>query len=165
VAELAHLARRFVESLWPAPPTAADDAWALQHLNEGEAALWRSMQGFDRRHAVGVARRVLSTMPDAPRPVIAAALLHDVGKVDARLGVFARVAATLWRGLRGAERVASGDGRVARYVKHPDIGRRQLTEAGADPFTAAWAAEHHLTEAHWSVPVEIGRVLKHADDD
>lgn len=162
---MAHLVRRFGESLWPAPPSPADDAWAEAHLLEAEVALWRRMRGFDRRHAVGVARRVLGVMPDAPRPVLAAALLHDVGKVDSGLGVFGRVVATLWRGLRGAERVAAGDGPMGRYVNHPATGAAWLRDADADPLTAAWAAEHHLPEAQWSVTMEIGRVLKAADDD
>ena len=52
-----HLVRRFFGSLWPAGPSAGEDAWATGQLNHGEAVLWRSMPGFDRRHAVGVARR------------------------------------------------------------------------------------------------------------
>lgn len=123
------------------------------------------MAGFDRRHAVGVARRVAELLAGVDREVLAAALLHDVGKVESGLGVTSRVLATLWRGLRGAETLAGGDGRFARYVDHPAIGARWLAEADAAPLTVAWAAEHHLAERHWSVPLEIGRALKAADDD
>ena len=47
----------------------------------------RRMSGPDRRHSVGVARRVAAgaRRRGRPRPVLAAALLHDVGKIDARL--------------------------------------------------------------------------------
>lgn len=165
MADPRHLARRFFESLSPAPPSPADDAWAEGHLGAGEQALWRRMRGFDRRHAIGVARRTLDAVPDAAAPVVAAALLHDVGKIDSDLGVFARVGATLWRSVRGAEAAARGRGRVARYVDHAAIGARLLGDAGADPVTVAWAAEHHRPEREWTVSMEIGRALKAADDD
>lgn len=165
MATLWHLATRFVESLWPAPPSAEDDAWAEAQLGEGEVALWRRMRGFDRRHAVGVARRLLVTLPDAQRPVVAAALLHDVGKVDSDYGVSGRVVATVWKSVRGAATVAAGSGRVARYVNHPAIGEQLLADAAADSLTSAWAAQHHLPERAWTVPMEVGRALKDADDD
>jgi response regulator RpfG family c-di-GMP phosphodiesterase len=124
------------------------------------------MKGFDRRHAVGVARRVSAALDDsATRPVLAAALLHDVGKVDSNLGVFARVAATLRSSVMGAERAVSGSGRMARYTNHPSIGAAMLRGAGADDLTVAWAAEHHLPAPAWTVPLAIARALKDADDD
>lgn len=110
------------------------------------------MSDPDRRHAVGVARRV------GEPSLLEAALLHDVGKVDSGLGTFARVVATLV-GSRARR------GRMARYRNHPAIGARMLEAAGAAPLTVAWAAEHHLPEARWTVPVPAGRVLKAADDD
>ncbi len=153
-------------SLWPGGPAAADDAWATRNLGAGELVLWRRMKGFDRRHAVGVAQRVSAAMGDeATRPVMAAALLHDVGKVDSNLGVFARVLATVRAALLGAERAASGTGRMARYTNHPVIGAQLLREGGADALTVAWAAEHHLPLSAWSIPEAIGAVLKDADDD
>jgi hypothetical protein len=66
--------------------------------------LFATMSGPDRRHAIGVARRAIDLLAasgglpagDAPsRPFVAAALLHDVGKTEARLGTLGRVAATL----------------------------------------------------------------------
>lgn len=165
MASAVHLVRRFAESLWPAPPSAADDEWAESQLLDGERVLWRRMRGFDRRHAIGVAHRVLVAQPDAARPVVAAALLHDVGKLDAGYGVTGRVVATMWRAVRGAQRVAHGGGRMARYVNHPSIGSDWLRDAGSDPLTVAWTGEHHLPETAWTVPVDVGRVLKAADDD
>ncbi|MED6329025.1 MAG: hypothetical protein VX450_00855, partial [Actinomycetota bacterium] len=53
-----HLARRFVGSLRPGGPSSTEEAWATGYLLAGEADLWRSMSGADRRHAVAVARRV-----------------------------------------------------------------------------------------------------------
>jgi len=158
-----HLAKRFVTSLWPFGPPAADDAWATHYLNDGETQLWRRMPGFDRRHAVGVARRVCAALgSDASRPVVAAALLHDVGKIESGFGVWRRVLATVWTAVRGRERVT---GRTALYVDHPAIGARLLRAASADPLTASWAEEHHLPSARWTVPAEVAAVLKASDDD
>lgn len=137
----------------------------MERLGSGEVALWRRMSGPDRRHAVGVARDVEARLAGAAaRPVVAAALLHDVGKVDAGLGTLARVPATLV-GLVARERAAAGEGRVARYLRHDVIGAALLEAAGSDPLTVAWAREHHLAPSRWTVPVEVGAALKAADDD
>ena len=97
--------------------------------------------------------------------MVAAALLHDAGKLDSGLGTFARVGATVWAGARGRGRAAAGFGRVARYLRHDAIGAEMLRVAGSDPLTVAWAGEHHRPEREWSVPIEIGRALNAADDD
>lgn len=135
-------------------------------LTEGERALWRRMSGPDRRHAVGVARDVVRRLGPAVAspPVVAAALLHDVGKIDAGLGTLARVPATI-AGLVARERAVRGEGRVSRYLRHDEIGARLLETAGSDRLTVAWAREHHLPPARWTVPAEVGAALKAADDD
>jgi putative nucleotidyltransferase with HDIG domain len=162
-----HLVRRFLGSLSPLPLAAEDDAWATSKLGPGERQLWQRMPRADRKHSVGVARLVATQVGEDERAVLAAALLHDVGKVDADLGTFGRVAATLvgrtrggrWRGSDGVR------GRIGRYLDHDAIGAALLQDAGADPLTVAWAREHHRPEGAWSVPVAIGRVLRDADDD
>jgi len=168
VAAALHLARRFLGSLSPRPLDPADAAWAEAQLLPGERALWARLSLADRKHAAGVARDVALRLGGrATRPVLAAALLHDVGKVDAGLGTFGRVAATLVGRRRGARwRGAAGvRGRFGRYLHHDAIGAALLEQAGADPVTVAWAREHHRPEGHWTVPVEVGRALRDADDD
>ena len=169
---LAHLVRRFVGSLRPGGPPAADDAWARASLTPGEVALWRRMSAPDRRHAVGVARDVVARLGDgATRPVRAAALLHDVGKVDAGLGPVRRAAVTAAALVTGHERARAWRsrrgpaGRAGRYLCHDDIGARLLAEASSDPLTVAWAREHHLPAERWTVPLDVGAALKAADDD
>ncbi len=161
-----HLVRRFLGSLSPLPVADEDESWASAQLGPGERQLWQRMSRADRKHSVGVARRVAEQVGEE-RPVLAAALLHDVGKVDADLGTFGRVAATLvgrrraarWDGRPGAR------GRMSAYLRHDAIGAALLEDAGADPVTAAWAREHHRPERDWTVPLEIGRALRDADDD
>jgi hypothetical protein len=105
------------------------------------------MSGADRRHAVGVARRVERALGhEATRPVMAAALLHDVGKVESRLGTYGRVVATLSAKVAGAETAHAwrrGSGftrRVGLYLVHDQLGADLLAMAGSDPLTVAWAA-------------------------
>ena len=121
------------------------------------------MSGPDRRHAAGVARDVVAALgPDAGRPVVAAALLHDVGKVEAGLGTFARVPATILGLLGGRTRWR---GRLGTYLRHDQVGAELLRAASSDHLTVAWAAEHHLPPDRWTVPAHLARVLKAADGD
>ena len=161
-----HLAVRFVGALDPRGPAPVEESWATANLLPGEVALWRRMSGPDRRHAVAVAREVVSALGEAAtRPVVAAGLLHDVGKVDVGLGTLARVPATLLGLVAGRERAARGRGRVARYLRHDAIGAELLAAAGADALTVAWAREHHLPADRWSVEPALGAALKAADGD
>jgi hypothetical protein len=167
-----HLARRFAASIRPGPPAAVDEAWAEGQLLPGEVELWRRLSNPDRRHAVAVARAVVGELgPAADRPVVAAALLHDVGKVVSGYRTPARVAATVvWAVVDdGRAEDWSTRGRpwrrLALYRRHPGLGAELLRSAGADPVTVAWAAEHHLPPAHWSVPAGVAAVLAACDDD
>ncbi len=127
-AHVAHLARRFAGSLSSAPPPAADDAWATSFMTGPEAALWHRLSNADRRHAVAVARRFADRRPLASREEMAAACLHDVGKLDAGLGTFGRVIATV---------VGPRTARFRTYHDHEEIGARWLAERGSSPVTVA----------------------------
>jgi hypothetical protein len=172
VGSTSHLVKRFFGSLRPGGPGEHAEAWVAARLLPAELAIWRRMSGPDRRHAVGVAERVERALGhEATRPVLAAALLHDVGKVESGLGTYGRVVATLsakagghemadvWRKQRGVAR------KVGLYLHHDEIGGDLLELAGSDPLTVAWAREHHLPEAAWTVPARVGAALKAADDD
>lgn len=121
-----HLAARFVTSLPPTPPSDADETWAEEHLSAGERRLWVQMDNRDRRHSVAVARRFVARRPLATRAEIAGALLHDVGKIECRLGTFQRVAATI---------VGPVGPRFRAYHDHEAIGARLAEQAGSDPVT------------------------------
>lgn len=167
-----HLVKRFFGSLVPFGEPKADREWVQGSLLPEEQEIWHRMSRADRRHAAGVARRVERALGhEATRPVIAAALLHDCGKSVARLSTVGRVIATLsakvagrdmapaWSETRGFTR------RVGLYLEHPRLGADLLGMAGSAPLTVAWAAEHHLPPEEWTVPADIGRALKDADDD
>lgn len=168
----AHLSKRFFTSLRPGGPSRVDREWAEAQLLDSEVVLWRRMSGPDRRHAVGVARRVDAALgPGTDRAVLAAALLHDVGKIEAGLGTYGRVIATLSAAVAGPEtakdwvRTTGFTRRVGLYLLHPKLGGDHLGMAGSDALTEAWARQHHLPEEEWTIDPEIGRVLKDCDDD
>jgi hypothetical protein len=169
-----HLARRFAGAVRPGGPRAADEAWARRWLLPEEVALWSRMSGPDRRHGVAVARAAVELLGGeeaAGRPVLAAALLHDVGKVAAGLGTWRRVPATLlgrgadrrralaWSNTRGFRR------RVGLYLRHGELGGDMLALAGSDPVTEAWAREHHLPADQWTVAPAVGQALATADNE
>jgi hypothetical protein len=171
-----HLVRRFVTSLWPAAPRQAEDAWVRGILGAEPYALWRRMPNHDRRHSIAVAQRVQRALDHSEHgddQWLAAALLHDVGKLDARLGVFGRVGATLagalaghdmapvWSEKRGITR------RVGLYLRHPEIGADHIRVAGGPDVAARWAAAHH-DRAAWDatgIPTPVVAALHDADDD
>lgn len=172
MAGASHLVKRFFGSLAPVGPSRADTTWALDHLLPGEVEIWRRMSRADRRHAVGVARRVAVALGhEARRPVVAAALLHDCGKTVSGLGTYGRVIATLSAKVAGREQAMAWSEtqgftrRVGLYLEHPRLGADLLGLAGSAPFTVAWTAEHHLPGDQWSVPVDVAEALKAADDD
>tara|TARA_B100000700_G_scaffold308165_1_gene385479 strand:+ start:1084 stop:1287 length:204 start_codon:yes stop_codon:yes gene_type:complete len=67
--------------------------------------------------------------------------------------------------LVGGQRVWAGDGRISRYLRHPEIGAEILAEARSDAMTIAWTAEHHLSSDRWTVDRQTGEALRAADDD
>jgi hypothetical protein len=174
-----HLSQRFFSALLPVGPSPAHETWALDHLVNGEQALWHRMSGPDRRHAVGVAQDAIRLLgsEDVPREVTAAALLHDVGKVESSLGTFARVGVTFaaiavgrtrlmtWADRRRERRSPSARARVALYLSHDRVGADLLQRAGSHPLTVSWAAEHHLAAERWTIDPTVSAALKAADGD
>lgn len=183
-----HLVRRFTVALTASPPSAADEAWALSWLSDAERLLWSSQATRDRRHTVAVARAVLADVPAATAVgadadpdreaacraltewVVPAALLHDVGKAEAPLGVTGRVVATVVELLGGGRlgpRLAERDGRIGtfgRYLDYPARGACTLERAGSHPLVSAWAREHHLPPYRRTVPDPWASRLAAADD-
>jgi hypothetical protein len=121
--------------------------------------------------------------PAVGRDVVAAALLHDVGKVEAGLGTWARAGVTFagmafgreqlvtWSGAAVEAAGTAGGGvrawrrRIGLYFLHDRVGADLLREAGSDPLTVAWAGEHHRPPERWSVDRRVADALKLADDD
>jgi hypothetical protein len=169
-----HLVRRFFGSLRPGGPPEAEVAWVEAQLLPTEVVVWSRLPGPDRRHSAAVARRVEALLGGSTvRPVLAAALLHDSGKIESGLHTGGRVVATLlaatlvrtsddarrWSRRRGYRR------RVGVYLLHPEVGGRLLIDAGSDPLTVAWTLEHHRPADRCTLDPVIAAALRDADDD
>ena len=157
VARARYLPVHFVKRYWwavTARSLSADtSAWVASILIEQEFRLFRQMSASDQRHHVQVARRLERRLGgEVPRAWLAAALLHDVGKLVCGLGTGGRVLATLFG------RRHRGDGRIARYYRHEAIGASLLLASGSDPETVALVG-------HWpDAPVRALTALGWADD-
>lgn len=167
-----HLARRFFGSLRPGGPSETDRVWVESTLSEAEFGLWGRMDGPDRRHSVRVALEVERRLEhQATLPILAAALLHDVGKIDAGLGTWGRVVATMSAKVAGADTArlwikSKGFTRkVGLYLLHPEIGADMLELVGSDPLTVAWTQDHHKPAAEWTIDADVAAVLHDVDDD
>jgi len=133
ISESGHLVARFFRSLSTASLSGDDERWVAEHFLPAEQELWDQLSNQDRRHAVGVAHRFIKLRPEATRAEIVGALLHDVGKIDCRLGILGRVTATIV-GPRVSDRFRS-------YHDHEIIGARMLAEVGSDAATVELVAE------------------------
>ena len=171
-----HLAGRFFGTLRPGGPSPEDGAWVETILEPAEYALWARQPGHDRRHTAEVARQVEAALAGGPHAGDsrwpACALLHDIGKLASGLGIPARVLATLvgratggaapgWEERPGLRR------RIARYLRHAEIGADLIRRAGGRDEVAHWAAAHHdrsRLDPHL-LPAPVVYALADADQD
>jgi hypothetical protein len=129
-----HLVKRFMSSLGARRPSPEDQALIARILGSGEARLFWAQPVIDQAHAVDTARAVL----DRGRPdLAAAALLHDVGKRHASLGVAGRSIASVLSLMRLPAR-----GRYRRYLDHAEAGARDLARAGSARHVVEFARSH-----------------------
>jgi len=177
VARAGHLAGRFFSSLVPLPVSADDRDWVARVLRPEELDLWSQLSLADRRESIGVARRtemaLAGTEYAGETRWLAAALLHDIGKLDARFGPIRRAVATTAAGVLG-QRVVEGwvdkSGfvrRCALYVFHDQLGSDRVKIAGGRVEAARWAEAHHRP-AIWDqtgIPPAVVVALAAADGE
>jgi hypothetical protein len=136
VREVAHLSRRFFGHLRARPLTPQEQASVRDRLDAPLASWFFRQHPADQRHAWIVAQRVAANRPEDHAAAVAA-LMHDVGKVEAGLGPIARSLATVAEALRIPLR-----GRWKRYRDHGDIGGAILEECEAGGLAVAFARHH-----------------------
>ena len=145
-----HLVRRFFTSISKRPPEAKDIAWVNKNLLDGEFALWSRLKSYDQRHSIDVARRFADLHPTFTRDQVAAAMLHDIGKVESELGVLGRVIATI---------VGPHGTKFRNYHNHELIGLNLCRNAGSSVETLRlldWSAETSRNDL-------IVKILRQAD--
>jgi len=110
-----HLVRRAIGSFSNKKPEITSEI--SRFLLPAEVNLWLTMAGRDQRHSIDVLKRFLVLYPNASRAQGAAALLHDVGKVQSGLGWFERIVATI---------TGPRTNRFRIYHQHEEIGLEML---------------------------------------
>jgi hypothetical protein len=141
---------------------AEDDETVRRILPPAGVGLFRGMPGYDRRHALGVLRE-LQEGGQTDQDLLAAALLHDVGKTaerSGRLRLWHRVAVVLLRALSpgSIERIGrdgQGSWRQPFYTQqhHGFIGAELAQQAGCSSRTV------ELIRLHEDSASESGDVL------
>jgi HD domain len=163
-----HLAQRFFGSVRAEPLDDVELELVRGYLGPDEFECWERLGPADRRESVETARATLRALGSEPEPDwVAAALLHDVGKVETDLGPVGRSVATVSATVVGRRRARSWTNRFGRYVNHDDLGALRLRVAGARPAAVSWAAAHHRPEL-WpttGIPLRICRILATADGE
>jgi hypothetical protein len=131
-----HLARRFVFSLRAGPLTETEIAEVRAMLPDAVVEAFFDQPRPDVRHGLDCARHVRAGGggPD----LVMAALVHDLGKRHARLGVAGRSLASLLARLH-----LPTPGRLGTYLRHAELGAEELTRLGAPALVVHLTRHHH----------------------
>ena len=131
-----HLARRFVWSLRVAPLSAEDLQDLAGLIDERTLEAYLQQNRADQRHGLEAARYVRARK--ARPELVLAALVHDLGKRQARLGVAGRVIASVLARLG-----LPAPGRLGVYLDHAALGAAELRALGLAELAIEYAAHHH----------------------
>ena len=167
-----HLTKRFWFSLNPRKLSEENLDWVRSHLSENEFDYWKKFSTADKQHSFQVARQAASEIGEEGKEFLAAALLHDIGKLESGFTIFGRVFATLCCSLfplRKMEKWAQKNKGIRRrlidYAKHPELGAKLLKGIGSKEQTITWVLEHHSESEKWETPREIAEILSSSDND
>ncbi len=154
--------RQFVAAL-KASVGPEEKASLPEYLSPEEQRLFLAMEPQDQRHSLDVFHG-LRRAGYEDRPLLQAALLHDVGKAGVGLGVFQRVVIVLLKALwpRLLVTLASGNQRSWRYPfwvhrHHAGLGAQALRQVGSSPAVIKLVLGHQspsedpLAQALWEV--------------
>jgi len=148
--------RQFFETLF-AHPTPADLELVRETLTPAQAALFRQLQPSEQAHAVRVLRAVQETCQangmEPPADLLAAALLHDLGKTRYPLRIWERVMIVLGKailptfaarwGREDSTRPPRGWARpFVIAAHHPGWGANMAAEQGTAPRAVALIRRH-----------------------
>ena len=136
-------------------------------------ALFERMTPGEQKHSLAVLRAVRAGGTELPAGVFQAALLHDVGKTRAPIGLLGRVFVVLAGKLLPAQRRRWGKGAPLGWrrpfvtaARHAEWGAELCAQAGADPLAVNLIRRHQdpapsgeTDEDQWL------RLLQRADDD
>ena len=155
----AHLAKRYREGILSAPLSPAEQGWVESYLTDPERVAFGEQPAADQRHGYEAARMAEATLA-ADRSGVRAALLHDIGKRHARLGLVGRALVSVAIRLR-----VPLWARARLYRDHGRIGSEELSRWGAEHLVVEFARNHHgarppgIEEAVWTALCETDKPL------
>lgn len=124
----------------------------MQTYLEAEQEAFFAQSRADQRHGYEAARRVGEL-----RQLVRAALLHDIGKRHAGLGLIGRVLVS------AAAKLSLPLGRRGLlYLDHGELAAAELTALGAEPLVVEFARDHH-GERPATIPPQDWTMLVRAD--
>lgn len=132
-----HLVARFFDYLRSQPLSDHERARVAEWLEPAELALFFSQAHPDQAHGYHAASVVVGSTLSEPT-LIRAALLHDIGKRHAGLGVVGRSVASILIRLH-----LPLTARMASYRDHGPIGADELSRAGSPALVVDFARHHH----------------------
>jgi putative nucleotidyltransferase with HDIG domain len=158
----AYRASQFLQALL-AQPAAEDARLVADHLPPTLRPLHQDMSRAEQSHSLAVLRALLR-QGQTDSDLLAAALLHDVGKTLTPLRLFDRVLVVLAQRLapEAARACSTGAPRGWRRpfvvaARHADWGGDILEQAGASPRLVALVRQHHAS--HPPPKIEEDRLL------
>ena len=152
-----HLARRFVMSVGARPLTDDELAGVLAVLPVRLVGPWTAQPVLDQRHGLEAAEAVRSAGGDDE--LVLTALVHDIGKRHAGLGVLGRSVASALLKLGVPPR-----GRMGDYLDHGRLGADELEALGLPMIIADFARHHHGSRPD-SIEPRRWDLLQAADDE
>ncbi len=139
--------RQFWQALL-ARPEPEDLALARQTLTPPQLALFQQLQASEQAHALQVFSQLRVKDKDQP-DLLAATLLHDVGKARHRLRIWERVVIVLAKASSPARAQRWGGGLPRGWRRpfviarqHPFWGAEMAAQAGASPLAQALIRRH-----------------------
>lgn len=148
-----------------------DEKYVMAHLNAREQKLFFALGIVDQRHSLNVAytieRLIIADKQGVDREfLIRCALLHDIGKADARLTIrdkiFAVLVATFAPKKFADELELKGNRAIFIYRNHAEIGAQKLQRLGL--FEEAKIIARHHSPPRADDPREL-KLLRLSDDE
>lgn len=162
-------AKQFFRAL-TAEITIDDEKYIMAHLNRKEQELFFKMSDLDQYHSLNVAytieRLIIEDKLGIDREfLIRCALLHDVGKINVKLGLWGKVFTVLvttfapWL----ADRLElKGNQAIYIYRNHAELGAQKLQKMGLFQEAKVIARHHSPPRADDSRELKLLRI---ADDE